>query len=93
MNEIIEQHWPHALDLVQQYETDQFAFADLAGLIEEFSATYTNHINELPESQRALANSALEARIEAEMNGTAKDSKASQALNELRVSINRTPIY
>lgn len=93
MNEVVEKYWPRALKLVRQYETEEWAFADLTGFVEEFAEQYASHVNQLPESQRALSNSALEAEIKTAMRSASADSKTSQALSELLISINRCPIY
>lgn len=93
MNEIVEEYWPRALKLVHQYDTEELAYADLAGFVEEFAEQYTSQVNLLPKPQRALANSTLEAEIKTALRSVSTDSKASLALSELLISIDRCPIY
>ncbi|HUH86632.1 MAG TPA: hypothetical protein VL003_01095 [Pusillimonas sp.] len=93
MNELIEQYWARALKITRQYESGDVNFADLTGLGEEFAASFIEQLNELPEPLRATYCAGLETRLSTAIAQNGPDSPASQALGELRVSINRTPIY
>lgn len=93
MNELIEQYWARALKITRQYESGEVNFADLTGLGDEFAASFIEELNEMPEPLRAQYCAGLETKLGAAIAKNGSDSHASQALNELRVSINRTPIY
>jgi len=93
MNEIIEQYWARALKITRQYESGDVNFADLTGLGDEFAASFIENLNDMPEPLRADYCAGLEARLSTAIAQNGHDSHAGQALNELRVSINRTPIY
>ena len=93
MNAIVDKYSAYALRLAAQYEGGQVAFADLTGLVEEFAAKFTEHLNDLPESQRAPTSSALEASLDTSLKTVNQDSNTAQALNEILLSLNRTPIY
>jgi len=93
MNELVEQYWSRALKIARQYDTGEVDFADLTGLGEEFAASFTDQINGFPEPLRATYCTGLESKLSAAINANGHESSAGQALNELLVSINRTPIY
>jgi len=93
MNEIVEQYWAQALKISRQYESGEVNFADLTGLSEAFAASFIEQVNELPEPLRGRYCAGLETRLTTAIGQHAQDSHASQALGELLVSINRTPIY
>ena len=93
MNALVGQYWARALKIARQYEAGDFAFADLTGLGEEFAASFTEQINELPEATRNAQAAAMEAKLQQGLAASGISENASQALNELLVSITRTPIY
>lgn len=93
MNAFVERYWARALKITRQYETGEFAFADLTGMGEEFAASFTEEISELPEPTRNATTTAMEAKLHQAMTASDISENASQALGELLVSINRTPIY
>ncbi len=93
MNQIVEQYWPRALKIVREYETGDVNFADLTGLGEEFAASFIEQLNTLPEPQRAAQCAGLEAKLTEAIHANGEESNTGQALSELLVSINRTPIY
>ena len=93
MNDIIEQYWTRALKITRQYESGEVNFADLNGLSDEFAASFTEMLNDIPEHQRARYCAGLETRLSAAIDKNDQESQAGQALTELRLSINRTPIY
>lgn len=93
MNQLIEEYWNRALKIARQYEAGEVDFADLTGFSEEFAASFTQQLGNLPEPQRASASSALENTLETAITSKTETSNASEALNELLISINRTPIY
>ncbi|HEY9280514.1 MAG TPA: hypothetical protein VIP51_10620 [Eoetvoesiella sp.] len=93
MNELVEDFWTRALKIARQYEAGEVDFADLTGLGEEFAASFTEGIAELPEQARAPTCSALENVLQTAITSKEESSNASEALNELLMSINRTPIY
>lgn len=93
MNQIIEQYWARALKITRQYESGEVNFADLTGLGDEFAASFVEELNEFPEPLRATYCANLDMKLGAALTSSSQDSHAAQALNELRVSINRTPIY
>lgn len=93
MNETIEQYWARALKITRQYESGDVNFADLAGLSDEFAASFIETLSEMPEPLRASHCAGLETRLSTAIAKNDPDTPATQALNELRVSILRTPIY
>lgn len=93
MNEIIEQYWARALKITRQFESGEVNFADLTGLGDEFAASFIEELSDMPEPIRAQYCAGLEAKLSTAIAKNAMESKAAQALNELRLSINRTPIY
>lgn len=93
MNEIIEQYWARALKITRQYESGDVNFADLTGLGDEFAASFIETLGEVPEPLRADYYTGLETRLNTAIAQSDPESQAGQALSELRVSINRTPIY
>lgn len=93
MNEIIEQYWARALKITRQYESGEVNFADLTGLGDEFAASFIEELNDMPEPLRARYCAGLETKLSTAIAQSDLDSHAGQALSELRVSINRTPIY
>jgi hypothetical protein len=93
MNDIVDTFSAQALKIAAQYEGGQVAFADLAGLVDEFAATLAEQLSDLPESQRPPITTALEARLDDRIKELAPDSRSAQALGELLQSLNRTPIY
>jgi len=93
MNEIIEQYWARALKITRQYEAGEVNFADLTGLGDEFAASFIEQLNEVPEPVRARCCAGLETRLSTAIAQNGPESPAALALNELRLSITRTPIY
>lgn len=93
MNQLIEEYWNRALKIARQYETGEVDFADLTGFSEEFAASFSQQLGDLPEPQRASASSALESTLEAAITSNTETGNASEALSELLISLNRTPIY
>ncbi|TAL88850.1 MAG: hypothetical protein EPN46_02320 [Candidimonas sp.] len=93
MNDIVDKYVAYARKIAVQYEAKQVAFADLTGLVEEFALEFTAQVNDLPESQRAPTRAALESALEATQNSLDERRLASQALEEILLSFNRTPIY
>lgn len=93
MNEIIEQYWARALKITRQYESGEVNFADLTGLGDEFAASFVEDISEIPEPLRATYCASLDTKLGTALTHSNQDSHAAQAFAELRMSINRTPIY
>lgn len=93
MNALVEQYWARALKIARQHETGEIDFADLTGLSDEFAASFTEQLNELPEALRTAQGTALEAKLQQALADSNISEHLSQALNELLISINRTPIY
>jgi len=94
MNALVDQFWARSLKIAHQYDAGELVFADLTGLSEEFAASLNETLGELPEPIRSSQLSALEAKLQQEQEKRGKESPAIQeALNELLVSITRTPIY
>jgi hypothetical protein len=92
MNELVEEFAHQAADIAQQYESGAVNFADLTGLGEEFAASFAERIAELPEAGRAASCSTLENVLQAAISSGEKSDQAREALNELLLSLNRTPI-
>ena len=93
MNDIVDTFSAHALKITAQYEAGQVAFADLTGLVDEFAAKLTEQLSDLPESQRTPITAALETRLDGRIKEMAPDSRSAQALSEILLSLNRTPLY
>jgi len=93
MNQIVDQYWPRALKIAREYEIGEVNFADLTGLSEEFAASFIEQLNAMPEPLRAAQCAGLEAKLTEAITSNGTESGAGQALSELLVSINRTPIY
>ncbi|CAM5412000.1 hypothetical protein [Eoetvoesiella caeni] len=93
MNALVEQYWARALKIARQHETGEIDFADLTGLSDEYSASFTEQLNELPEALRTAQGTALEAKLQQAIGDDNTSEHTRQALNELLISINRTPIY
>ena len=93
MNQLAEEFWDRALKIARQYEGGEVDFADLTGLSEEFAASFLQELTQLPETQRGPACLALENTLETAIDSRNETSNASEALNELLISLNRTPIY
>jgi len=92
MDNVVEQYWGRALKIARQYENAQVAFADLTGLIDEFAAAFFDELNSLTPSARAECSRGLEARLQAAVAET-DSQRCREALEEMLVSLNRTPIY
>ncbi|MEO6985629.1 MAG: hypothetical protein ABI155_09820 [Paralcaligenes sp.] len=92
MNDIVDKYVAYARKLAVQYEAKQIAFADLTGLVEEFASELSAQVTDLPESQRAPTRAALETAIEIAQNSMVQHERAAQAMEEILLSFNRTPI-
>ncbi len=93
MENISEQYWGRALKLARQYESGQVEFADLTGLIDEFSAAFFEEIGGLSPSMRSACSKDLESRLTTAMNSEGQSLPCREAMSEILVALNRIPIY
>lgn len=93
MENISEQYWGRALKLARQYESGQVAFADLTGLIDEFSAAFFDEIGGLSPSMRSTCIKDLESRLTTAANSESQSPPCRDAISEMLVALNRIPIY
>lgn len=93
MESISEQYWGRALKLARQYESGQVAFADLTGLVDEFSAAFFEEIGGLSPSLRSACIKDLESRLTTAVNSESQSAPCRDAMSEMLVALNRIPIY
>jgi len=93
MNKLVEQFWGRALKLAHDYKSDDITFADLTGLVDDYSASLTEALSRLPEPERQDISSGLEQKFNQALENPDHNPSVREALAEISTSLNRIPIY
>lgn len=93
MNKVVEQFWGRALKIAHHYESDQITFADLNGLVDDYSAAFHETLSTISDAERSKCSALLEERVRVSANDKTHSPTVNEALTELAGSVNRIPIY
>ncbi|RII81965.1 hypothetical protein [Neopusillimonas maritima] len=93
MKKLVEEFWGRALKIAHHYESDQLTFADLTGLVDDYSAAFHESLSGIPDSDRLACCLLLEQRLLNSANNKSHTDTVNSALAELAGSVNRIPIY
>ncbi|MBC7204682.1 MAG: hypothetical protein H5U29_14450 [Pusillimonas sp.] len=93
MEKLVEEFWGRALKIAHHYESDQLTFADLTGLLDDYSAAFHKTLSGMPDADRLECCSLLEQRLLRSANNKSHTDTINSALAELASSVNRIPIY